>query len=27
MAKGTGMEQYGPTVLRITLGVVYIMHA
>jgi putative oxidoreductase len=27
MAKGTGMEQYGATVLRITLGVVYIMHA
>ena len=27
MAKGTGMEQYGATALRITLGVVYIMHA
>ncbi len=27
MAKGGGMESYGATVLRIVLGVVYIMHA
>ena len=27
MAKGGGMENYGATVLRIVLGVVYIMHA
>ena len=27
MARGAGLEQYGPTVLRVILGVVYIMHA
>src|SRR5262249_41882925 len=27
MAKGAGMEQYGTTLLRIVLGVVYLMHA
>ena len=27
MAKGGGMESYGATVLRVFLGVVYIMHA
>ncbi len=27
MARGGGLEHYGVTVLRITLGVVYIMHA
>ncbi len=27
MAKGGGMESYGATVLRIFLGVIYIMHA
>src|SRR2546422_4353237 len=26
-AKGGGMESYGPTVLRVFLGVIYIMHA
>ena len=27
MAKGGGMESYGATVLRVFLGVIYIMHA
>ena len=27
MAKGGGMESYGATVLRLFLGVIYIMHA
>ena len=27
MAKGGGLESYGATVLRIVLGVVYVMHA
>ena len=27
MAKGGGMESYGATVLRVVLGVIYIMHA
>ena len=27
MAKGGGMERYGATVLRVFLGVIYIMHA
>jgi putative oxidoreductase len=27
MPKGGGMESYGVTVLRVTLGVVYVMHA